>query len=117
MRASRPSTPAARTRGECVEWLDALFAERDLDEWREILDAFEGEWVPVQHPYELPDDAQVKANRYIADVDLGDGTTVPMVASPVQFDGQPNRPTRAARARRAHRGRAPRVGPVVGRHR
>jgi crotonobetainyl-CoA:carnitine CoA-transferase CaiB-like acyl-CoA transferase len=78
----------------CVEWLDALFAERDLSEWRHVLDAFEGEWVPVQHPYELPDDSQVEANRYIADVDLGDGTTVPMVASPVQFDGQPNVPTR-----------------------
>ena len=41
-----------------------------------------------------PDDAQVEANRYIADVDLGDGTTVPMVASPVQFDGQPERADR-----------------------
>lgn len=78
----------------CVEWLEAVFAERDLDDWRQLLDAFEGEWVPVQHPYELPDDAQVEANGYIAHVDLGDGTSVPMVASPVQFDGQPNRPTR-----------------------
>ena len=42
----------------------------------------------------FPTTPQVEANRYIADVDLGDGTTVPMVASPVQFDGQPNRPTR-----------------------
>lgn len=78
----------------CIEWLEGVFAERDYSDWLDILSHFEGEWVPVQHSYELPDDAQVEANGYIAQVDLGSGTTVPMVASPVQFDGQPNVPER-----------------------
>ncbi len=78
----------------CVEWLDGVFAQRDLDEWRRILAGFAGEWVVVQHPAELAQDAQVRANGYLADVDLGDGASLPMVASPVQFDEQPSQPTR-----------------------
>jgi crotonobetainyl-CoA:carnitine CoA-transferase CaiB-like acyl-CoA transferase len=79
----------------CVEWLDGVFAERDFEEWRRVLTEFEGEWAPVQRPYELHDDPQVRANGYIADVDMGNGASVPLVASPVQFDEQPGRPTRA----------------------
>jgi crotonobetainyl-CoA:carnitine CoA-transferase CaiB-like acyl-CoA transferase len=78
----------------CVEWLEGIFAERDLDEWRKILADFEGEWTPVQTPREIHDDAQVRANGYIADVDVN-GVTIPLVASPIQFDGQANQPTRA----------------------
>lgn len=78
----------------CVEWLDGVFAQRDLDEWRQILAGFAGEWVVVQHPAELAHDAQVRANGYLTDVDLGDGASLPMVGSPVQFDEQPSRPTR-----------------------
>ena len=44
-------------------------------------------------PGELPDDPQVQANGYLAEVDLGDGPPLPMVASPVQFDEQPNQAT------------------------
>ncbi len=79
----------------CVEWLDAVFAGRDLADWRRALAGFPGEWAPVQAPGELHDDPQVQANGYIAAVDVGTGTPLPMVTTPVQFDGEPGRPTRA----------------------
>jgi crotonobetainyl-CoA:carnitine CoA-transferase CaiB-like acyl-CoA transferase len=88
---------AARRRNAraCVDWLDGVFAERDLEEWRRVLAEFEGEWAPVQRPYELHQDPQVRANGYIAQVDVGNGASIPMVVTPVQFDEQPGRPTRA----------------------
>jgi crotonobetainyl-CoA:carnitine CoA-transferase CaiB-like acyl-CoA transferase len=83
--------------GACVEWLDATFATRTLDAWREALADFAGEWAPVQTPREVHDDPQVVANGYLADVDIDiDGDVpLPMVTTPVQFDDEPGRPTRA----------------------
>jgi crotonobetainyl-CoA:carnitine CoA-transferase CaiB-like acyl-CoA transferase len=78
----------------CVEWLDAIFAQRDYAEWCRVLGEFEGEWVAVQRPHELPADPQVQANGYIADVDVG-GVSLPLVASPIQFDERPGQPARA----------------------
>ena len=80
--------------GECVDWLTAVFAERDYDEWCEVLGRFEGEWVPVQQPQELADDPQVVANGFLARVDLANGEDVPMVPSVAQFDGRPGEPQR-----------------------
>jgi crotonobetainyl-CoA:carnitine CoA-transferase CaiB-like acyl-CoA transferase len=79
----------------CVELLEATFAGRTLAEWRPVLDRFAGEWTVVQEPDEVHDDPQVRANGYVADVDIGRGSTLPMVTSPVQFDGVPGAPTRA----------------------
>jgi crotonobetainyl-CoA:carnitine CoA-transferase CaiB-like acyl-CoA transferase len=79
----------------CVEWLDRVFAARDLDHWRRALAGFPGEWAPVQVPGELHDDPQVRANGYIAEVDVGGDVPLPMVTVPVQFDEQPGRPARA----------------------
>lgn len=79
----------------CVERLDEIFAERDLEGWRRVLADFEGEWAPVQTPGEVHRDPQVQANGYVADVDMGNGVVVPLVTSPVQFDEAPGRPTRA----------------------
>lgn len=88
---------AARQRNArvCVEWLDAVFAARDFDEWRHALADFPGEWAPSLRPQDVADDPQVRANGYLADVDLGNGGTLPMVPAPVRFDGQPSRPQRA----------------------
>jgi crotonobetainyl-CoA:carnitine CoA-transferase CaiB-like acyl-CoA transferase len=83
-----------RNSAECIEWLDGVFAERDYDEWCRVLGEFEGEWVPVQAPHELVDDVQVVANGYLGRVDLANGETAPMVASPAQFDGRRNEPRR-----------------------
>ena len=79
----------------CVEALDAVFATRDLDGWRRALADFEGEWAVVQTPAELHDDPQVQANGYVADVEMGNGASLPMVTTPVQFDEQPTHPSRA----------------------
>jgi crotonobetainyl-CoA:carnitine CoA-transferase CaiB-like acyl-CoA transferase len=82
--------------GACVKWLEEIFAERDFDEWRRILThEFEGEWVATQSPHDIVDDPQVQANSYIAEVEMLNGTSLPMVTPPVQFDEQPGRPTRA----------------------
>ncbi|MCX4092586.1 CaiB/BaiF CoA transferase family protein [Nocardia sp. alder85J] len=88
---------AARTRNAaaCVDWLDTVFARRTFDEWRTALADFEGEWAPAQQPHELAADPQVEANGYLADVDLGNGHTLPMVTIPARFDGRPGQPTRA----------------------
>jgi crotonobetainyl-CoA:carnitine CoA-transferase CaiB-like acyl-CoA transferase len=79
----------------CVEKLDGIFAERTFDEWRHTLSQFGGEWAPSQLPHELAHDPQVQANGYFADVDVGNGHSLPVVTAPVQFDQQPSRPTRA----------------------
>jgi crotonobetainyl-CoA:carnitine CoA-transferase CaiB-like acyl-CoA transferase len=79
----------------CVETLDAIFAEHDLGHWRRALAGFAGEWAPVQTPAEVHDDPQVHANGYIARADMGNGVSLPLVTTPVQFDGQPGRPRRA----------------------
>jgi len=85
-----------RNSRECVERLEAIFAERDFSEWRRILsDDFEGEWVPTQSPHEIADDPQVRANGYLLDVQMANGSRLPMVASPIQFDERPSQPSRA----------------------
>ena len=79
----------------CVERLDEVFARRDLHEWSEALRGVSGVWAPVRWPSELPADPQVAANGYLGEAELGNGETLPMVTTPVQFDGQPTPPRRA----------------------
>lgn len=79
----------------CVETLDAIFAERDFAHWRRALAGFAGEWAPVQTPEEVHDDPQVRANGYVAQTDMGNGVSLPLVTSPVQFDENPGHPSRA----------------------
>lgn len=79
----------------CVERLDAIFAARDFAYWRDALAGFEGEWTSQQLPDEVYDDPQVADNGYIARVEVGDGVSLPLVPSPVQFDEQPGQPDRA----------------------
>ena len=79
----------------CVAWLDAVFAERTLEQWRRALADFPGEWTPVQWPGDVAGDPQVQANGYLADVEMANGESIPLVAVPAQFDGRLGRPTRA----------------------
>jgi crotonobetainyl-CoA:carnitine CoA-transferase CaiB-like acyl-CoA transferase len=72
----------------CVADMKALFASKTLAEWRAILGSQEGQWDVVQQVGEMKDDVQVQANAYIQRVDYGDGTTLPLVSVPMQFDGQ-----------------------------
>ena len=86
-----PRYATAKARREnldaCVADLKALFASKTLAEWREILAQQDGQWDVVQHVGEMKDDVQVQANDYIQRVDYGDGTTIPLVSVPMQFDG------------------------------
>lgn len=75
-----------QNRIECVRELDAIFAQRTLDEWRTALADAEGVWAPMQTPRELHDDPQAIANGYLAEVQRPDGTRFTLVANPVQFD-------------------------------
>src|SRR6202008_709225 len=45
-------------------------------------------WDVVQDVGELHKDAQVQANNLVQTVDYGDGTTIPLVAVPMLFDGE-----------------------------
>jgi crotonobetainyl-CoA:carnitine CoA-transferase CaiB-like acyl-CoA transferase len=73
---------------ECVEVLDEIFATKTLAEWKPILLAQDGQWDVVKKVSELAQDADAIANRFIQDVDYGDGRSIKMVSTPVQFDRQ-----------------------------
>lgn len=72
----------------CLADLKALFASKTVAEWREILSLQDGQWDVVQYVGEMKDDVQVQANSYLQRVDYGDGTTIPLISVPMQFDGQ-----------------------------
>jgi crotonobetainyl-CoA:carnitine CoA-transferase CaiB-like acyl-CoA transferase len=93
---ARFADPDARrqNRRSCIEWLEGVFSTKRFDEWLEVLSAFEGEWVPVSLPGELPADPQVAANGYLSSVDIGNGARLPLVPTPVQFDGRRTEPAR-----------------------
>jgi crotonobetainyl-CoA:carnitine CoA-transferase CaiB-like acyl-CoA transferase len=73
---------------ECVSVLDAIFATRPLAEWQPILLTQDGQWDVVKKAGELAQDKDALANRFIQDVEYGDGRSILMVSTPVQFDRQ-----------------------------
>jgi crotonobetainyl-CoA:carnitine CoA-transferase CaiB-like acyl-CoA transferase len=79
----------AQNRYQCVDVLDAMFAARTMEQWRAILADVEGVWAPVLRPNEVLTDPQVRANDYLREITLDDGTTFEIVAGPVQFDETP----------------------------
>ena len=80
---------------EIVDYFDATFASRTLDEWAEVLEAHEVWWAPVQTPAEVVADPTAEAAGAFVDVPTADGAatgsgeTVRMVASPVDFSATP----------------------------
>lgn len=91
--AQDPRYATAALRNEnmdaCYADMKALFASKTLAEWKEILLKQDGQWDPVQDVGELHKDAQVVANNLVQTVDYGDGSTIPLVAVPWLFDGEP----------------------------
>ena len=75
--------------------LTERFATATLDEWKQRLADFRGQWSPVQDPIEVKSDPQVIANGYIVDAESTTGEKHPLVATPVQFDEEPS-PTQRA---------------------
>ena len=82
-------------RRECVAALDAIFAEKTFEEWREILSHAQGVWEPVEMPGELLEDEQALANGYVRHITLDNGTSFRIVPSPLQFNEHPPDLTRA----------------------
>jgi crotonobetainyl-CoA:carnitine CoA-transferase CaiB-like acyl-CoA transferase len=80
------STRAANSEA-LVVLLDALFLERDLTEWQELLTKQDGQWDTVLPAGQVQYDEQAQANGYVQRIQHdGDGKVV-LVAAPVQFDG------------------------------
>jgi crotonobetainyl-CoA:carnitine CoA-transferase CaiB-like acyl-CoA transferase len=75
--------------------IETIFADATLDEWRERLADFSGQWAVAQTTLELPDDPMIQANGYIQEAETKDGVTFPLVATPVQFGGEPSPAKRA----------------------
>jgi crotonobetainyl-CoA:carnitine CoA-transferase CaiB-like acyl-CoA transferase len=73
---------------ECVSVLDEVFATKTLAQWKPILLTQAGQWDVVQQVSELASDADALANRFIQDVDYGEGRSIKMVSTPIQFDRQ-----------------------------
>ena len=78
-----------------TEILTGVFASATLDEWRERLADFTGQWCVVQDTLEAAADPQSVANGYVQACRSAEGVPFQLVAAPVQFDGDPAIPDRA----------------------
>ncbi len=74
---------------EATAILKEIFATATVDEWRERLQDFIGQWAIVQNPLEVATDPQAAANGYVQDCETADGHAFKLVAAPVQYDEQP----------------------------
>ena len=99
---SWPPTPGSPTTqslmansAEAIGILTEVFASATLDEWRERLATFIGQWAVVQDTLEAVADPQTVANGYVQECQTAAGTPFRLVAAPVQFDEEPAVPTRA----------------------
>ena len=79
--------PARKANAEAfTRELEALFATRTLDEWRQQLATLDAPWAPQLSVRELREDPQVQANGYLTDVEGTDGESFKLVGNPCQFD-------------------------------
>lgn len=67
--------------------LDDAFAAKTLAEWRTIFQGWDAPWEVAQSIAEVANDPQARANGYLFDVAVSDGTRVAVVAGPVSFNG------------------------------
>lgn len=74
---------------EAMDLLQEAFAAQPLPYWTARLATLSGPWAPVQDTMQLRDDAQIRANGYLAPVRADDGTEYELVVNPVQFDEEP----------------------------
>ncbi len=81
--------------GTAREILTEVFASASLEEWRERLAEFAGQWSFAQDALEAVTDPQVEANGYVGETRTRDDVTFQLVTTPVQFDGTPAPPKRA----------------------
>jgi crotonobetainyl-CoA:carnitine CoA-transferase CaiB-like acyl-CoA transferase len=80
---------------DAMKILESVFGAATLDEWRVRLDDFTGQWAVVQDTLEVVNDPQAIANAYIVEAETKEGVRFPLVATPVQFDGESAQTRRA----------------------
>jgi crotonobetainyl-CoA:carnitine CoA-transferase CaiB-like acyl-CoA transferase len=80
---------------EAVALLEPVFASATLDEWRDRLAPFSGQWAVVQDTLEAAEDPQTLANGYLQDCTTAGGTPFRLVAAPVKYDEKTATPGRA----------------------
>lgn len=80
---------------EAAEVLTNAFAETTVEEWRERLEPFVGQWAVVQDSLEAAADPQTVANGYVQECQTASGAAFKLIAAPVQYDEQPSKPHRA----------------------
>ncbi len=81
--------------GAAIAEMDEVFASATLDEWRDRLAPFTGQWAVVQDTLEAASDPQTVANGYLQECHTADGKPFHLVAAPVQYDEAPSVPKRA----------------------
>jgi crotonobetainyl-CoA:carnitine CoA-transferase CaiB-like acyl-CoA transferase len=81
--------------GAAADLVAAVFAEHTLDEWRQRLAGFSGQWAVVQDTLEAAADPQTVANGYVLDCATANGTPFQLVSAPMQYDSEPAPPRRA----------------------
>ena len=77
-----------------------MFGSATLEEWRQRLAGFSGQWAVVQDTLEASADPQTVANGYLQECRTASGTPFRLVAAPVQFDGEPAVPAPRSRVQR-----------------
>jgi crotonobetainyl-CoA:carnitine CoA-transferase CaiB-like acyl-CoA transferase len=80
---------------DATQVLTEVFASASLEEWRERLASFDGQWAVVQDTLEAAVDPQTVANGYLQECQTAAGVPFKLVAAPVQFDEEPATPGRA----------------------
>ncbi|HEY1839735.1 MAG TPA: CoA transferase [Mycobacterium sp.] len=78
-----------------AEIVQEVLAARPLTEWVTRFAGMEGQWAIAQDPWEVGQDAALRANGLIVEVLDSAGTARELVANPVQFDEKPIQITRA----------------------
>ncbi len=81
-----------QNREACVEELDAVFAARTLEEWKEKFADFTGVWAPALQFAELHGHPQVEANGYLPHLTSNEGVEFRLVSSAMHFDETPTEP-------------------------
>ncbi len=81
-----------QNREACVAELDAVFATRTLDEWKEKFADFSGVWAPALKFNELHGHPQVEANGYLPELTSNEGIDFRLVSTAMHFDETPTAP-------------------------
>lgn len=80
---------------EAMEILQGAFSSYTLEEWREKLESFSGQWAVVQSTLEVAEDAQSVANGYMQSLETSEGKPYQLVTAPIQYNGVPAPTSRA----------------------